>query len=188
MRIGSVHGRFQPFHNGHLKYVLAAQAQCDFLWIGITMCDLGYYPLNTSTGTREEPHNNPLTFFERVGIITDALLENGIDRSRFGFLPFPIENPDKLPQFLSTSVPCYTTVCEPWNEQKIEKLRALGYEVITLYREQPKTISGSVIRNLIANGEMSWTSMVPSATIKAVKLLGLRNRLITLRSERNGAK
>jgi len=37
---GSAHGRFQPFHNGHLEYVLAAQKQSDFLWIGITKFDI----------------------------------------------------------------------------------------------------------------------------------------------------
>ncbi len=37
---GCVHGRFQPFHNGHLEYVLAAQSRCAFLWVGITKYDI----------------------------------------------------------------------------------------------------------------------------------------------------
>jgi nicotinamide mononucleotide adenylyltransferase len=35
--IGVVHGRFQPFHNGHLEYVLSAKQKCDFLYVGIAM-------------------------------------------------------------------------------------------------------------------------------------------------------
>jgi cytidyltransferase-like protein len=34
-----VHGRFQPFHYGHLEYTLAALACCDHRIIGITNPD-----------------------------------------------------------------------------------------------------------------------------------------------------
>ena len=37
---GSVHGRFQPPHNGHLEYILAAKVQVKFLWIGIARYDI----------------------------------------------------------------------------------------------------------------------------------------------------
>jgi len=39
-KTGSIHGRFQPFHNEHLDYVLRALDRCDFLWIGITQYDI----------------------------------------------------------------------------------------------------------------------------------------------------
>jgi nicotinamide mononucleotide adenylyltransferase len=69
---GSVHGRFQPFHNEHLEYLLAAHRLCTFLWIGITKYDLDneVSPLGRD---REKPENNPLSYFERVSIITEAL-------------------------------------------------------------------------------------------------------------------
>ncbi len=35
-RYGMIHGRFQPFHNGHLEYLLAALERCETLIIGIT--------------------------------------------------------------------------------------------------------------------------------------------------------
>ncbi|TMK95420.1 MAG: hypothetical protein E6G42_02925 [Actinobacteria bacterium] len=34
-----VHGRFQPFHNGHLEYLRGAAARCDELFVGITNPD-----------------------------------------------------------------------------------------------------------------------------------------------------
>jgi len=30
-----IHGRFQPFHNGHLEYMRGAADRSDELWIGI---------------------------------------------------------------------------------------------------------------------------------------------------------
>ena len=34
-----IHGRFQPFHNGHLDYLRGALARCDELFVGITNPD-----------------------------------------------------------------------------------------------------------------------------------------------------
>ena len=34
-----IHGRFQPFHNGHLEYLRGAAAQSDELFVGITNPD-----------------------------------------------------------------------------------------------------------------------------------------------------
>ena len=34
--LGMIHGRFQPFHNGHLEYMVAAAARCTRLAVGIT--------------------------------------------------------------------------------------------------------------------------------------------------------
>ena len=35
-----IHGRFQPFHNGHLAYLCGAAARCDELFVGITNPDV----------------------------------------------------------------------------------------------------------------------------------------------------
>ena len=34
-----IHGRFQPFHNGHLEYLRGAAECCDELFVGITNPD-----------------------------------------------------------------------------------------------------------------------------------------------------
>jgi cytidyltransferase-like protein len=34
-----IHGRFQPFHRGHLEYMRGASERCDELWVGITNPD-----------------------------------------------------------------------------------------------------------------------------------------------------
>lgn len=180
MTVGSVHGRFQPFHNEHLEYVLSAQKLCDYLWIGITKYDITSTDSNPLGRHRERPESNPLTFFERICIISEVLIELGIDRSKFGFIPFPIETPQRLPDFMAVSIPCYTTICEHWNEEKIEVLRSLGYEVRVLYRKDQKAVSGAAIRRDIAAGGNSWKDQVPHATVRAVEQLNLRIRLLRL--------
>jgi nicotinamide mononucleotide adenylyltransferase len=184
MKFASVHGRFQPFHDGHLKYVLSAFERCDYLWIGITKCELST-DASSFRRARETPENNPLTFFERITIIGAALIDRGIDQTRFGFVPFPIEIPERLPYFMPTSIPCYTTVCDAWNEEKIQLLTKLGYTVSVLYRENPKQVSGSVIRKDIAEGGEVWKTMVPQATVREVEKLDLRNRLLRLQASEN---
>src|SRR5438876_3245326 len=176
---GSVHGRFQPFHNEHLEYMLEAKKQCEFLWIGITKYDIDaeVSPLGRE---RDKPENNPLTYFERISIITEALQAKGIHREAFAFIPFPIEHETKLKQFLSSAVPCFTTICEPWNREKIEVLKRQGYAVRVLW-EREKKITGSSIREQIINGEIGWHTLVPGATVAAVNRLNLGERLRQLR-------
>lgn len=186
MTEGSVHGRFQPFHNEHLEYVLAASKLCDYLWIGITKYDITRTDSNPLGRHRERPESNPLTFFERINIVGDALSDAGVDRTRFGFVPFPIETPQRLPSFMPTTVPCYTTVCEEWNREKIEVLNGLGYDVRVLYERKVKIISGAKIRADIVAGGDSWKSMVPRATARAVEKLDLRSRLMKLGSASSG--
>jgi nicotinamide mononucleotide adenylyltransferase len=111
---GSVHGRFQPFHNDHLQYLLAAKEQCKFLWVGITKYDITQFDANPLGSHRERPENNPLTYFERITMIREAVVEADVPIGSFGFVPFPIETPSHLPAFMPISIPCFTTICEDW--------------------------------------------------------------------------
>jgi nicotinamide mononucleotide adenylyltransferase len=175
---GAVNGRFQPPHLDHLKYITTAKEHCEFLWIGITR-----YDIRESISCIVDPHRseimaNPLTYYERISIISEMLREAGIDRKSFGFIPFPIDTPDRLPDFLPTSVPCFTTICDGWNRFKIQELRRVGYNVIVLWEEPNSKIRGQLIRESIYKGDNEWMSMVPSATQRAIERLDLRNRLI----------
>lgn len=177
---GSVHGRFQPLHNEHLEYILAAKKECEYLWIGITKYDIAPTEATPLGSQRERPENNPFTYFERINIIAESLLHAGVPRANFGFIPFPIETPNRLPEFLPLDISCFTTICEAWNEEKIRILRALGYEVIVLWERQHKGITGAVIREKILSGDHLWEEMVPPATRKWVETLSIRDRLMRL--------
>jgi len=176
----SAHGRFQPLHNGHMEYLLEAKRRCRFLWVGITAVD----PIaaQRARGTaREQPWNNPLSYFERVVIIRGALIDAGLLPSEFACVPFPIEFPETLSNYVPTALPCLTTICEEWNRQKIRLLESLGYSVTVLYERSSKEISGHQIRESVQAGLNSWETKVPPATVEAVKLLNLRGRLLTLK-------
>jgi len=176
MSEASAHGRFQPFHNEHLEYVLAAKQRCAFLWIGITKFDITPTDLNPLGRDRERPENNPLTYFERITIIREALLDAGVAAQEFGFVPFPIETPKRLPLFLPKSILCFTTICEPWNREKIDLLRELGYSVEVLW-ERSKKVTGSAVRSHLLSGDSEWEGMVPAATAKALKKWKIGERL-----------
>ena len=119
MKEVSAHGRFQPLHNGHMEYLLAAIKSSDFLFIGLTQPDIRSLVFTPGADHRALRYSNPLTYFERWQTIKEALEEEGVRSHRFAIIPFPIETPAKLPDFLPVSVECLTTVYEEWNLQKI---------------------------------------------------------------------
>ncbi len=178
--VGSAHGRFQPLHNGHLEYLLTAKSKCDFLWIGITQFNIRGLAGSPMDRHREQPINNPLTYFERLELITQALMDEGIGRAEFGIVPFPIETPDLLPDFIPTNIPVFTTICEDWNRHKIRILEQQGYRVIVLWERVPKDVDGAQVRDKIRAGDPEWMNLVPPATVKAVQRYALRERLNSL--------
>ena len=181
--IASAHGRFQPLHNEHLEYLRLAKDRCEFLWIGITMPDITPLHLNPLGRHRERPDANPLTYFERTSIISEALTDLSINKTAFDFVPFPIETPPSLNNYLPTHIPCLTTVCEPWNREKIAVLERFGYSVLVLFERKEKQITGADIRRRIREGDDTWRSLVPTATARATERLDLRSRLTRIHSQ-----
>ena len=181
--VASAHGRFQPLHKGHMEYLLAAKAECDFLWIGITQYNIRSLLDNPVDHRRTRPQDNPLTYFERVQLIMDALVEEGVRREEFGTLPFPIEAPEQLSDFLSTDLVVFTTVYDDWNRHKIRVLEAAGYEVRVLWEREHKEYRGSEVRHGIRHGGTDWHDLVPAATIRAADRLGLHERLSRLTTQ-----
>ena len=58
-------------------------------------------------------------------MISEALVAQGIRREVFSFIPFPIEKPAKLPQFLPVSIPCFTTISMKSGTGKKSKFSSL---------------------------------------------------------------
>jgi nicotinamide mononucleotide adenylyltransferase len=138
--------------------------------VGVTQI---FHPetLSLSGAVRDTPSGNPLTYFERVQLVDAALQEIGIDRNRYTFTPFPIEEPTRLPEFLPLSVPCFTTKLNAWNEKKIELLERTGYEVRLLSPKLPDDIhvaTGSHVRELIRAGDRKWRQLVPAAVANRI--------------------
>jgi cytidyltransferase-like protein len=179
--VASVHGRFQPVHKGHVEYLLAAMEKCDFVYVGLTqLVRSRLVDISTTAHHRAELASNPLTFFERHGLVREALLENGVSRDRFEVLPFPIEDDRALAEFLPISVPVLTTVYDDWNREKIRRLKAAGYHVEILWERSTKDYVGSTVRQLITENNPRYQEMVPIATVRLVERLDLGGRLRAL--------
>lgn len=99
--------------------------------------------------------------------------------NEFRIIPFPIETPHLLKDFLSTNIPIFTTICEDWNLYKNEILIGNGYRVIVLF-ERMKQIEGETIRFNIASGDSSWVDKVPYATKLIIEKYDIKSRLLDL--------
>jgi cytidyltransferase-like protein len=179
--IAVVNGRFQPFHKGHLEYILKAKAHCDFLCVGITQYDISNLQQSPLDIHREKTENNPLTYFERVEMITGILLDHGLSFNDFSITPFPIDSVEKLKQFVPTRIPIFTTICDEWNISKIQMLEKAGYKVIVLIERTDKEYSGMIIRELIYRNDNQWKEMVPNGAIRVIEKYQIRERLIKFR-------
>ena len=174
--IGCVHGRFQPPHKGHRMYILKAKELCDFLWIGITQPDIRQLAPSPTAGHRADVNCNPFTYFERTQLLSAILLSDGLSRGEFGFTPFPIDHPERLADYMPTSVTCFTTICEPWNQKKIDILRELGYEPVVVWQGE-KRFEGTIIRDCLRRGDPTWMEMVPTVTVPIIEGLNIAARL-----------
>jgi hypothetical protein len=127
--------------------------------------------------------HNPLSYYERVRIVSAALLGAGLGADFFTIVPFPIEVPGSLRNYVETSVICYTTVYEEWNKEKIAMLKQHGYRVEVLWEGEEKEVEGGTVRQYIMNGDAAvWTTLVPDAVVPLVQECGLGERLMRLSS------
>ncbi len=163
-----------------MEYIVKAFSQADHLFVGLTQPNIRDLLPTPSASHRSDHYANPLTYFERQRLITEALLDGGYPRERFDIIPFPIETPELLPDFLSTSVVCLTTVYDEWNRDKVRRLQGVGYEVVVLWDRDVKTYQGSVVRDAIRLADPVLAAMVPPATERAVQSLHLAERLSEL--------
>lgn len=167
---GTVHGRFQPFHNGHLDYLTEAFGRADFLWVGLTQI---FMPTSTDQNEagREQAASNPLTFRDRSELVDAALITSGISRDRFRVTPFPIETPERLEEFIPKGAVCFTTLVNEWNDEKVKRLNDQGFptEILSLsVPDNMRVTSGTEIRRLIRTHDSSWARFVPPAVAELI--------------------
>lgn len=165
-----IHGRFQPFHNGHLEYLRAALDRCQTLLIGITNPDPAQIAPEAESEHRHRPEANPFTFFQRLLMIRETLLDEGIPLERVIFIPFPINFPDRWRYYLPPDVVHYLRVFSPWEEAKAERLRRQGYRVEVLHRGAAKEVEASEVRRRLAAGQ-DWEALVPPGVARVIRSL-----------------
>jgi len=140
MRRGMIHGRFQPFHNGHLEYMRGAAERSDELWVGITNPDPARILPEVSDPARHLPESNPYTYDERLLMVKAAARDLGLDPERVHVIPFPVNEPDL----------------------------AAGYEVVILDEGVEKELSGADVRAAMRAGS-EWESLVPPGVARVLR-------------------
>lgn len=184
MTIGVVHGRFQPFHNHHLRYCEAALQHCDHLIVGITNPDL-----STTADDAADPHrslreSNPLTFYERLVVIREGLEGSGIKHKRFDIVPFPINFPQLLNQYAPIDATYYVTIYDAWGHRKAQVLQDLGLsvEILWSWDLKDKGITGSDLRYRIAQ-DLPWEHLVPVGSANVIRSMGLQEKIRSFAAE-----
>ena len=160
MRRGMIHGRFQPFHNGHLEYLKGAAAQCDEVWVGITNPDPTRIKPEASDPLRHLPESNPYSYAERLLMVKAAAQDAGIEPMRVHVIPFPVNEPELWSAYVPHDVTQFIRLFSDWGGTKLDRLCEAGYEVVVLDEGADKEISGAEVREAVRTGG-DWESLVP---------------------------
>ena len=172
-----IHGRFQPFHLGHLEYLKGAAARCDEVFVGITNPDPERIKPESSDPLRHLPESNPFTYVERLLMVKAASADAGIEAERVHVIPFPVNEPELWPAYVPEGVVQFIRLFSDWGGTKLERLREAGYDVVVLDEGAEKEISGADVRAALRE-DADWERLVPPGV--AAVLAGLKPRVKVL--------
>ncbi len=150
--IAFVIGRFQPFHNGHVKLIEYASDEAEKVIIGI--------------GSSQESHTqeNPFTASERRDMIERSLKTF----NRYEIIDIPDINNDQIWVSHVKRISPKFDVVYTNAEHERELFGEAGFDVEVPPFYSRDMYSGTRIRNRIALDER-WTQLVPQGTIEVIK-------------------
>jgi len=157
-------GRFQPFHNGHLKAMEDILKKVDELVIVV--------------GSSQYSHrvNNPFTAGERITMIRQALEEEGIQPSRYWIVPVPDTHVHVIwvSQVLGYT-PKFDVVYT--NDPLTRRLFVeSGFKVKPVPFYEREVYSATEIRKRMMDGE-NWEELVPKGVAQVINEIGGVERL-----------
>jgi nicotinamide-nucleotide adenylyltransferase len=165
-----IHGRFQPFHNGHLEYLRGAAERSDEIWIGITNPDPERIKPEASDPLRHLPESNPFSYADRLLMVKAAARDLGLDPEAVHVIPFPVNEPELWPAYVPAGVTQYLRLFSAWGGTKLERLRDAGYEVVILDEGAEKEISGADVRAGLREGS-DWEPLVPAGVAEVIRAI-----------------
>lgn len=168
--LGMIHGRFQPFHLGHLEYLRAAAARCKSLVVGITNADAGSVAYEAADPARSTQEANPFSYVERYAMLRAVLRDEGLDGALV--VPFPIACPELWSSYVPSSATHLVRVFDAWGNEKVDRLRRSGHAVIVL-DAGAKGISGHAVRASWRSGG-HWRELVPAGVAGVIDARDLR--------------
>lgn len=165
---GMIHGRFQPFHNGHLEYLAGAAERSEEVFVGITNPDPRRIRPEASDPLRHLPESNPWTYVERLLMVEAAASDLGLDPATVHVIPFPVNEPELWPAYVPDGVVQYLRLFSDWGGTKLDRLRDAGYEVVILDEGVEKEVSGAQVREAMRTGS-DWESLVPPGVARVIR-------------------
>jgi len=165
-----IHGRFQPFHNGHLEYLRGAAERSDEIFVGITNPDPTRIKREESDPLRHLPESNPWSYADRLLMVKAAAADLGLDLSLVHVIPFPVNEPELWPAYVPDGVTQYLRLFSAWGGTKLDRLQEAGYEVVILDEGAEKQISGADVRQALRDGG-DWESLVPPGVARVIREL-----------------
>jgi cytidyltransferase-like protein len=162
-----IHGRFQPFHNGHLQYLRGAAERSERVFVGITNPDPWRVKEEPSDPLRHLPESNPFTYTERLLMVEAVAGDEGIP---VHVIPFPVNEPELWPAYVPDDVTQYLRLFSAWGATKLERMRDAGYEVVILDEGADKELSGLDVREAMRSGG-AWEDLVPPGVARVVRAL-----------------
>ena len=179
--VGVIHGRFQIFHNDHLKYLLAGKEMCRHLVIGITNPDPVLTRVDYTNPGRSTLLANPLTYYERYVMLRNVLRENGMASDEYSIVPLPINLPDLYKYYVPLDALFFLTIYDEWGRQKLRFFNSLGLNTQVLWERplEQKGLTSHAIRTAIME-EKPWQHLVPPPVPVLMEQWQIRKRLLTL--------
>ncbi len=177
-KLGVVVGRFQVFHNDHLKYLLAGRALCEHLIVGITNPDPTHSKNDSSDPHRHLGFSNPLTYFERYIMLRAVLSEYRVPLRNFSIVPFPINFPEIYCYYVPPEAVFYLTIYDSWGRKKRDLLKTHGLRTHVMWERTPdkKGVTGSEVRRRIESDE-PWDHLVPRSVAELIRKWDIGARL-----------
>jgi nicotinamide-nucleotide adenylyltransferase len=170
--IGAIHGRFQPFHRGHMRYLLLALARARVVYIGITNPDApGAGHFEGTDPVRHQASHNPLSFEQRELLIQAALAHHHdeIPSSRVRVVPFDVSaEPSRWSATIPREAVQFVAAHEPWDHEKARRFASAGYSVEFLLTEEHRT-TATEVRNLVRARSRQWRTLLPPGVADAME-------------------
>ncbi len=156
--LGFVHGRFQPPHNGHIRYILSALEKAEHVRIGICTPKICTNEEAERTGYPCTKELNPYSYEERVAMLTLSLTDEGVDASLYSFIPFPSDY-HNIETILPKGTVFFISKTSADDDAKIREIEKAGFKteiLMELTEDTDRERSGHV-RDRAEN----WEKMVP---------------------------
>jgi len=147
-------GRFQPFHNGHLRIIQNISKLFKELIIGIGSSQYG------------DTKDNPFLADERKKMIENALKNTGIKNYKIILIP-DIHNPPRWVDHVLSIISDFDVVISN-NDLTKRLFHEKGFTIKETKLYNKDEYSGKEIRKRIANDE-EWEKLVPSEVVKIIK-------------------